>query len=380
MFKNLHNINNFIKSNFYELFDFSNRRVGLDLVRSIAVFYIFWEHGNLLVPDEYKSIYFKFLILPIEGVSTFFVLSGFLIGLILIKIIDSKEFKFEILINFFKRRWFRTFPAYFFILTILILFKFDKWDFNFLYFIFCQNLITDHPSFFDVAWSLSVEEWFYFLFPLFFYFLSRIIDTKKSLIISIIIFITLPIVLRFSFDVLQLGKNLEIRKIVFFRLDSMMYGVLLAVIKSWGKNFWKILVRWGWLIFSLIVITLVTTEIRLTSHYERIWCYNIESLLIFFILPFFDNIILFKSNIVNRLIVFHSKISYSIYLTHGSIVLWWWLRDIDNSGSLSFLRFEVQRLMLFTMYFLITYVLSVLIYIAIEKPFLAFRDKHTLSN
>ena len=101
------------------------------------------------------------------GVELFFVLSGYLIGGLLIREIrDTGTFGMRQLYRFLARRWMRTIPAYWLVLTIMIplwLFVVHKTlSLKVLgYFFFLQNFITPHPGFYSVGWSLSVEEWFY---------------------------------------------------------------------------------------------------------------------------------------------------------------------------------------------------------------------------
>ncbi len=366
----------YLKHNFKELIDFNNRSIGLDIVRFVAVFYIFWGHGAILIPNEFKNIYEKLLIIPIEGVSTFFVLSGYLIGGILIKNITGTKFTFKVLFNFFKRRWFRTLPAYFFVLLFLIIFKFQEWHFDFRYFLFLQNFISNNFDFFHVSWSLSVEECFYFFFPVVFFLISKIFDVKRSLVFSIIIFIFFPLLLRIiSID----NQELDVRQIVIFRLDSMMYGVSLSVINCWYPRVWQFLLKRGWIFFLFLVFIQYTNIVLSNPYYERIFVFNMEAIMVFLIIPIFSTIRSLKFNILNKFIVFNSKLSYSIYLTHASIILWWWLRDIDNSGYLGDYRFEFQRIIFFGLYFVLTYVLSIFIYVFIEQPFLKLREKYTNS-
>ena len=95
-----------------------NRVYGLDILRALAIFFVVLAHGDKLMPPErYK--YFHYIVF--DGVAIFFVLSGFLIGGILIKILNEKELTFSGMLNFWKRRWFRTLPNYFLILSILII-------------------------------------------------------------------------------------------------------------------------------------------------------------------------------------------------------------------------------------------------------------------
>ena len=160
-----------------------DRVIGLDILRSIAILLVMFEHGNSLLPYQLT----KYFTLPrpsIDGGSIFFVLSGFLIGGILLKIINTSDYTKKDILNFWIRRWMRTIPAYYFVLLILVLFQFlftkDIGHFDFRYFIFSQNLYQPHPLFFPEAWSLSIEEWFYLLFPILTYLLFSSLKNKKN--------------------------------------------------------------------------------------------------------------------------------------------------------------------------------------------------------
>jgi len=91
---------------------------GLDVFRAVAILIVLYAHGKLLSGDAFSFIPDFPLV---DGVELFFVLSGFLIGTILISTIE-KEQRFDVksLFNFWKRRWFRTLPTYYFILIINI--------------------------------------------------------------------------------------------------------------------------------------------------------------------------------------------------------------------------------------------------------------------
>ncbi len=144
------------------------RIFGLDVLRALAILFVVIEHGTELLPEKLQIIsrLFRF-----DGVTIFFVLSGFLIGGILIKLLEKNKVTLPILLNFWKRRWFRTLPNYFLMLIFLmlldILFNPDAFSVENVapYFIFAQNLFQPHPWFFHEAWSLSIEEWFYLIIP-----------------------------------------------------------------------------------------------------------------------------------------------------------------------------------------------------------------------
>ena len=96
-----------------------------------------------------------------RGVDLFFVLSGWLLGGQLFRErlrtgrIDVRRFWF--------RRWLRTLPAYFVVLSAAYAQQAAKGRADetiFLYLIFVQNYL-DYAPFFGVSWSLCVEEYFY---------------------------------------------------------------------------------------------------------------------------------------------------------------------------------------------------------------------------
>ncbi len=138
------------------------RNFGLDLLRAISIWLVLAQHGGInitgLTPLKIGSI----------GVEIFFVLSGFLIGGILLRDIDKNLSLKQTLINFWTRRWFRILPLYY----IILLFKFIVVDHsigkNILYYVlFLQNNFYG-IDFLPVSWSLVIEEWFYLLSQFFY--------------------------------------------------------------------------------------------------------------------------------------------------------------------------------------------------------------------
>lgn len=94
------------------------RVFGLDLLRAAAILFVVYMHGAY----ELASVLPKSLVqLPImDGVSMFFVLSGFLIGGIILRAFETSPPRPRGVGRIWIRRWFRTLPNYFLILTILV--------------------------------------------------------------------------------------------------------------------------------------------------------------------------------------------------------------------------------------------------------------------
>ena len=146
---------------------------GLDLLRCLAICAVLFAHTFYLLPFSIQAESIVLRCFGFIGVEIFFVLSGYLVGKILINLFSNNPVNFRTTFYFWIRRWFRTLPNYYVALMASAgLFYFSHKFFvfsepsNLLYFIFSQNLFTSHPGFFQNAWSLSVEEWFYLLLPL----------------------------------------------------------------------------------------------------------------------------------------------------------------------------------------------------------------------
>ena len=95
--------------NFLEPANIGQRRFfGLDLIRAIAISSVVYVHSaGILVLTGHD-----FLPSWLDGVELFFVLSGFLIGGLLIDISDRQP-SLRAWLIFMIRRWMRTLPAYF---------------------------------------------------------------------------------------------------------------------------------------------------------------------------------------------------------------------------------------------------------------------------
>jgi len=98
-----------------------NRIFGLDVIRALAILLVLCSHSTLLLFPNQKHILLTVIqFFGTVGVDLFFVLSGFLIGTIILKQVHKGQTKFKDFCYFWVRRWFRTLPNYFLILLINI--------------------------------------------------------------------------------------------------------------------------------------------------------------------------------------------------------------------------------------------------------------------
>jgi peptidoglycan/LPS O-acetylase OafA/YrhL len=218
----------------------TSRIFGLDFLRFMAIMLVVIGHGLVLLPS-FGGLYEFFRIFDFLGVEFFFVLSGFLIGTIFLKTFSESSGAKD-LVYFWKRRWWRTLPNYYlFIVINLIGFSLLKDDFNFdwRYLFFLQNLTSPNEGFFSVSWSLTVEEWFYLSVPLVFLIAYRLTKSKAVAIWSTLILIVgLSMFGRYYYIAsFEATWGDEMRRVVLWRLDSLIYGVAAAWLWLTNREF-----------------------------------------------------------------------------------------------------------------------------------------------
>jgi len=223
----------------------SHRSLGLDLVRATAIMLVLISHcGDFfsswlnLQPPALGSLAGFF------GVELFFVLSGFLIGGLLIDIADTRP-GYGTWAVFMARRWLRTLPLYFVWLVVLFLiwpphfWELDRssvWRDALYYGSLTQNLAWPMvDAWFSVSWSLTVEEWFYLSFSALFLGCAVMLGRRRGLLIALAVFLIIPPILRclaFAGD----DVSETIRKAALFRLDAIAFGVAM----TWINATWRL--------------------------------------------------------------------------------------------------------------------------------------------
>ncbi len=184
----------------------TERSLGLDLLRAIAILLVLACHTHLMETAWSKGRLIWWVALGgFMGVQLFFVLSGFLIGRILIRLAGAGG-GLPAWRVFMVRRWMRTLPLYWLVLAVLI----AVWPPMFwvphnglrlshllTYGTLTQNLFWPMPDgWFAVSWSLAVEEWFYLVFSALLLALARRIPLDRALAASLLVFLATPPLLR----------------------------------------------------------------------------------------------------------------------------------------------------------------------------------------
>ncbi len=260
------------------------RIAGLDNLRALAIVLVLLVH--YLIYHKPPNWVAPLAATGWTGVDLFFVLSGFLIGHMLMKEVQASD-KID-LTRFYINRALRILPLYYFVLGVYFIFPglHEKssgglqplWR----YVTFTQNLPGQLNTTFSHSWSLSVEEHFYILFPILLLGVARLLrrtprstespasashktGVKVVLIFLFILFLGL-LTKYLTWSALVdplLGRS---RAFSYFewmyypsfnRFDGLFFGVVIAVVKAYKPHWAAPIRKFRYLFFGLGLATLV---------------------------------------------------------------------------------------------------------------------------
>lgn len=355
----------------------------IDGLRAIAILLVISFHyiNNQLVNATSKVA--KFFCLATSfgwaGVDLFFVLSGFLIGGILI----ANKQKNKYFSTFYIRRFVRIIPTYYMLIILFIIvgsisfFKSNyfvagnnvipTWSyFLMLHNIFMGQLNNMGNSAMSVTWSIGIEEQFYLIIPFIIYYTKN-----KWLPLLLAFFIILANIFRFYYT--SPGVWIPAYVLLPCRMDAISFGVLIAWINS---NY--SLTTFTTKYFKYILFTMLSTVLICAFMYLKYQDIGIIRNTLFAL--FFACAIvlaLAKPNsyygkiLANKILNWIGTISYSLYLFHYLIIGIFNViaaTCFKNNGSLLGICTTILAL-------LFTFLFSWLVYNYIEKPTVALGKK-----
>jgi peptidoglycan/LPS O-acetylase OafA/YrhL len=302
------------------------------------------------------------------GVDIFFVISGYLIGLNILKKLEDNKFS---LLSFYQNRVVRIIPSLLFSLTIItvlssfILIPFDLNKFGLslisVLLFFSNFLFWQSTNYFDSesqinlllhTWSLSLEVQFYFLLPIFLLFTWKL--NRKFLLHSLVL-----LFLASYFCAYWAFNNKPVA--AFYLLPTRAWEFLIGIFAAYYKLFYEIILKdkineilsiIGLLLF-LIPLFIYTKNGTILIHYIFTSTIGVALVIIFAK----ENT--FTSNILsiyplNRI----GLISYSVYLLHYPLMV------LSNYLDLS-LDFNIVNLIVI----FISFALGIFCWYFIEKPY-----------
>ncbi len=340
-----------------------DRSFGLDVFRVLAISLVFYSHA---IKGTVCGLFIGNI-----GVELFFVLSGFLVARPLFS--KPVNYTFSFVWKFMFKRWLRTIPLYYFLITLKIIlthytFK-DSWRFYF----FTQTYGSD-IFLYAVSWSLSVEEWFYLLLPLVALLVFKTSQNKGRILFSLLLIIVVEIIWRFTSVVNNQTSWQILSGSVHLRLDSLVIGVLLAFLKYGHIGVYNFLKRKELFLISLLFLFAYLFLFRLinqnnwlnTTLFMRIFGFTTFSLICSMVLPHVESsriLELFsKNNVLKKVFLWGSTLTYSFYLIHFEVI------EVVN-------RFHTSDCKRFFISLFVSLFLSFSLYQVVERPFLILKNK-----
>jgi peptidoglycan/LPS O-acetylase OafA/YrhL len=287
------------------------REIELDFIRGIAIIMVLDYHSFGLATLSYPFTALGFPLFGWAGVDVFFVLSGFLVGGLLVKEwklssrIDSKRFLI--------RRGFKIWPQYY----VFILF----------------NLLAGHRTIRDLAgnllniqnyiggiahtWSLAVEEHAY----LFIVLCLGIAAYRKVRMRSLFLYFAAMIVVVSVLRLILSHQGLSIIFQTHTRIDGILYGVLLAILYHYVPETFHRVQNLVWVWLAVLVGALAFFRFAPTTWWSNSIQYDCANLLGVALL-----MLLYRHREggrhwgLYRFVAWIGVYSYGIYLWHVSVV------------------------------------------------------------
>lgn len=364
------------------------RNVGLDTLRALAIVLVFTNHYMIFV--SHRPTFGWFSEIGWAGVDLFFALSGYLIGNQILAGIRQQQggtARFS-LGRFYARRLLRTLPNFYVVLALYALWPAMRgtselpplWKFL----TFTQNIDLTPGTAFSHAWSLCVEEQFYFLLPA---LALGIAMLRKSLLWAwlavagaLLAGMAMRSHLWSGLSEADLGSGQYYTQIYYAswcRFDELICGVALALLKNYHAAVWTRITAYGnWTLAAGVALTALSWHYLLDDHYGyAMTVYGYPLLGLSFCLLLLAA--LSPGSLLQRWRVPGAASvalwSYAIYLTHKQLCVllraplqeqgWgpesWQALSIMGGASL---------------------LAGWLLYLLVETPFMKLRDRYVPSN
>lgn len=392
----------------------------MDGLRGAAILMVMVSH--LMILDQYNGNFlWTFFKSGWMGVDLFFVLSGFLITDILLKTRNGDHY-FR---NFMARRTLRIFPLYYAVLILVLICgkvfsPGATGDSIAWYFTYSSNIgMAIHNNWLHIAgplevshfWSLAVEEQFYLFWPIVVYFT----EARRLIWLCVLMFLAGPFI-RMFIGIPFESESMAAYVLTPARMDSLALGALLScirhvvpVIDQRKVLVSKVISMIGafiaaasiyylssglmWIGLALILISVATnlhaTQSKLLLlifsglatigtlyHYSAEYTYSFFGLFFMMCVNYvvFNRIEFINRFFSSRIMIELGTYSYSMYIFHHLFQRQWksLFEPIYFSGNLHDITGQI--LFIITC-ILLTYILSRVSWVVIERPFLALKNR-----
>jgi len=328
----------------------------IDGLRALAILVVVASHfgGERFVPGGF-------------GVTLFFFISGYLITTLLIQ--EHDETGTVSIGKFYVRRFLRLGPALIAMIAgVSIVYAMVIGPISvgqtfaaLFYVVNYYSILGGYsPEPLGVLWSLSVEEHYYLLYPLFF----SLFWTYRKGFFGVLVGLCVAVLLWriYLVDVLHVGES-RTYYATDTRIDSIIYGAILACMLGIRPQLGKFLAN-PWVV-GLALVLLLLGFLNRDPAFRETWRYTVQGMAL---VPIFYVIVIDRRyNLISRLfeltpMILIGRWSYSLYLWHFPILFF-----VTREFGATPLGYGVGLLALFAF--------ALISYYFIEQRFLGLRSK-----
>lgn len=362
---------------------------GLDGIRALAFLLVF-------------SLHTDYVYIGWVGVQLFFVLSGFLITNILLRMKETLGAR-DFFKKFYGRRFLRIFPVYYFYLLIMFivtailisygyrinymqLFQ-DQLPYALAYvynFFNASSAYTGESWLVGHLWSLSVEEQFYIIWPLLI-FLTPKKHLKKLFIAAILAGPLFRMGISFLYKYYDLpflysDYSVVIYVLPFSQLDAFGLGAFISrfEIPKARLQFFALLLLLPIIGFATIhystgdwgTSTALGFPWPLSKDLKQVWGYSYLNYICVLLIYLVVKEKFFLRVLDNKFLSYLGKISYGLYVYHFGIV--WFVRRIRDFG----IPEPIAKPLTLVISAVLVYIVASLSYKYLEKPILDLKDRY----
>lgn len=348
------------------------RVFGLDLLRAFAIFCVVHRHGMHLIRGT-RLDWLSHLPVP-HGVDLFFVLSGFLIGLSVMKMMTQPPL-WQQTWRFYRKTALRILPNYYAMLLLNLLavcLGLSTADLTatpmYQYVTLTQNILTPFQGFYWESWSIPVQWWFYIFFPLIVIGLRRIVG-RYALPVAAVLAIVACTLYRAK---VGLGLtdpyhyDIIIRKTLATRTDCIYVGVLAAWLCRECPKLWQ-KCRW-WALAVGIALFIADRSIQYTvgDAYSVLLLPLINSVACALTLPALNSWKTARGHVAKGIMVL-SLLSYSMFMVNLLVV------SIVDGSMHTFATAHGEAAYL--LFWLMVVAATFMLYYCVERPAMRLREK-----
>ncbi|MGH7862412.1 MAG: acyltransferase family protein, partial [Candidatus Dormibacteraceae bacterium] len=302
------------------------RILGLDIMRVTASATIVAYHANYVA----SNLHFGPLKDGYLAVDVFFILSGWLLTGQALAMRSKISSRGQFIWRFWIRRWLRTLPPYWALLTILFFtggvlwFAFDLRHYL-IRAVFLQSVFEPYP--YGVTWSLITEEWFYLLLPILIIASPRL-PHRLAWTLAVGLGLLLPTLIRGYLVATTDASNLAGFAVpitgTYDRYEGLVLGAGLAVASTVGKSWYVWLRNRRTVVFCLS--TAAIAILLLADRSEAAW-FRVPGILCFDLLaaaclPFMVSLRwpVRSPAVIRVAFTYLAELTYPIYLIHLIVI------------------------------------------------------------